>query len=160
MYFCVINNCRGEHFTVKNDKSISETNIFRPYFEKTSHDVTVQLGDSAFFECHIFNLHNQTVDIKNIQQSIFNRLRVSGKKYQLKVSGVLDSQIRWVPSLHRGWEIHQWQKIWTDFFQVCMRYMKIPCPGGRQGKRGTKALEWFDKIPRRDQALIEPRCQI
>ena len=46
--------------------SFSETNIFRPYFEKTSHDVTVQLGDSAFFECHIFNLHNQTVGINHL----------------------------------------------------------------------------------------------
>ena len=54
-------------------KSVSETNIFRPYFEKTSHDVTVQLGDNAFFECHIFNLHNQTVvsTIQNIQPENF-----------------------------------------------------------------------------------------
>ena len=64
----------------KFKKSISETNIFRPYFEKTSHDATVQLGDSAFFECHIFNLHNQTVHIKkNIEQIP----GVSSKKYQV-----------------------------------------------------------------------------
>ena len=42
---------------------LSEDSLFRPYFEKTSHDVTVQQDDVAFFECHIFNLHNQTVSV-------------------------------------------------------------------------------------------------
>ena len=59
--------CRVVHCEKWQDFSSSETNIFRPYFEKTSHDVTVQLGDSAFFECHIFNLHNQTVYINYIK---------------------------------------------------------------------------------------------
>ena len=83
-------------------------------------------------------------------------------KDQLKVSGVLDPQIWWIPSLHRGWEIHQWQKIWTDFFQVCMKIYENTLPGLQTGEKswGMKALEWFDRIPRRDQALMEPRCQI
>ena len=49
---------------------VPETNIFRPYFEKTSHDVTVQLGDNAFFECHIFNLHNQTVGVSFVNLKV------------------------------------------------------------------------------------------
>ena len=35
--------------------------ISRPYFGDAETDVTVQQGEAAFFNCHVFNLANQTV---------------------------------------------------------------------------------------------------
>ena len=33
----------------------------RPYFGDAETDVTVQQGEAAFFNCHVFSLANQTV---------------------------------------------------------------------------------------------------
>ena len=34
-----------------------------PYFGDTETDITVQQGEAAFFNCHVFNLANQTVSL-------------------------------------------------------------------------------------------------
>ena len=35
--------------------------VSRPYFGDTETVITVQQGEAAFFNCHVFNLANQTV---------------------------------------------------------------------------------------------------
>jgi len=43
------------------DLIICDKFISRPYFGDAETDVTVQQGEAAFFNCHVFNLANQTV---------------------------------------------------------------------------------------------------
>ena len=42
-------------------KTFLDKFISRPYFGDAETDVTVQQGEAAFFNCHVFNLANQTV---------------------------------------------------------------------------------------------------
>ena len=37
-----------------------------PYFGDAETDITVQQGEAAFFNCHVFNLANQTVSFYHI----------------------------------------------------------------------------------------------
>ena len=39
----------------------SDKFVSRPYFGDAETSVTVQQGEAAFFNCHVFNLANQTV---------------------------------------------------------------------------------------------------
>jgi len=43
------------------DMIICDKFISRPYFGDAETDITVQQGEAAFFNCHVFNLANQTV---------------------------------------------------------------------------------------------------
>ena len=46
----------GALHSTNSDKFVS-----RPYFGDAETSVTVQQGEAAFFNCHVFNLANQTV---------------------------------------------------------------------------------------------------
>jgi len=43
------------------DQIICDKFVSRPYFGDTETVITVQQGEAAFFNCHVFNLANQTV---------------------------------------------------------------------------------------------------
>ena len=40
---------------------LSDKFVSRPYFGDAETEITVQQGEAAFFNCHVFNLANQTV---------------------------------------------------------------------------------------------------
>ena len=42
---------------------ISDEIHFRPFFEESSQEVTVQEGSTAYFNCKVFNIVNETVKI-------------------------------------------------------------------------------------------------
>ena len=52
----------GENlFIIMITTAILDKFVSRPYFGDTETVITVQQGEAAFFDCHVFNLANQTV---------------------------------------------------------------------------------------------------
>ena len=43
--------------------TISDEIHFRPFFDESSQEVTVQEGSAAYFNCKVFNIVNETVNI-------------------------------------------------------------------------------------------------
>ena len=56
-------DCRNVTYPENIKKFILDKFTTHPYFGDAETDITVQQGEAAFFNCHVFNLANQTVSL-------------------------------------------------------------------------------------------------
>lgn len=91
-------------FNLNFNSIFADKFISRPYFGDAETEVTVQQGEAAFFNCHVFNLANQTVSSKCFNRGAKNGFRRGLLKGLLKKKILLSN-----PSMC---EYRQWQ--WVD----------------------------------------------